>query len=341
MSENNPVELVPGLHQIRLPIPIKTLKSVFVYLVRDGDQNLLIDTGWNSEETYDALTTAFNEIGFSIGEIQNIVISHLHPDHFGLAARIKRESAKGRVLMHRFDAENLQERIQSHKRFLGNLDNWLLMHGTPVQVLGEMTGSSLEKMEDPSQPDVKLRGGELLKVGDKFRFEVIHTPGHTIGQICLYDQGGSTVLFSGDHVLPTITPNVSLSPLYVGDPLGDYVKSLEILRPLKVSKILPSHEYVFENLEKRLKEIEQHHTNRLQNTLDVVNSAGGPVSGYEVASMLRWYADWEKLNPWEKRAAVMETLAHLEHLKRNGKVAEVRDEEGEETRIHYLPLEHC
>lgn len=343
MSKNKPVEIVPGLYQIALPIPIKSLRTVFVYLARDDHENLLIDSGWNDEESYIALTNSFAEIDFSIKDVNNLVISHLHPDHFGLSERIKKEAPQAKIFMHSADAKSLQENVEDHARFIANLHDWLRVQGTPEKVLNEMLGSSaLEKFISPAQPDVKLNGGEILKVGKRFSFEVIHTPGHTIGQVCLYDRGGSNLLFSGDHVLPTITPNVSLSPLYEGDPLGDYIKSLEALKKINVSKVLPSHEYVFDNLQKRLEEIEEHHVARLQNTLDVVNSGNGAMSGYEVASKLHWYTgSWEKLTAWEKRAAVMETLAHLEHLKRNGKVTEAQEGVGDDMQVRYLSMSNC
>ncbi len=343
MSKNNPVEIVPGLHQISLPIPIKSLRNVFVYLAQDGEENLLIDTGWTGDESYDALVDALGQIDFSIDRIRNVVISHLHPDHFGLSARIKKEASACRIFMHRADADSLQENVEDHERFLANLHDWLRMHGTPDRILSEILQSStLENFINPAKPDVRVEGGELLRVGKRFSFEVIHTPGHTIGQICLYDRGGSELLFSGDHLLPTITPNVSLSPLYEGDPLGDYLSSLEVLRPIRASRVLPSHEYVFDHLQKRLDEIEEHHAERLQNTLEVVSVGGRAMSGYEVASKLRWYTgSWEKLSAWEKRAAVMETLAHLEYLKRKGKITEAQVGEGSDGRIQYLPLSSC
>lgn len=302
---------------------------------------MLIDTGWNSEESYNALNAAFKQIGFSVSEVRKIIVSHLHPDHFGLATRIKKEAPQSALLMHKADADSLKQNLAFHSQVVRKLDEWLIMHGVPSQAFSEIRGSSLENISRPSQPDVLLEGGELLKVGDSFSFEVISTPGHTIGQICMYDRGGSNLIFSGDHVLPTITPNISLSPIYNGDPLGDYLNSLEILRPIKASRILPSHEHVFENLQKRIDEIEEHHRSRLQNTLDVVNSGKVVVSGYDVATKMRWYAgSWEKLSTWEKRAAVMETLAHLEHLKREKRLVEVREMNDGDIRIYYKPVEN-
>ena len=85
-------EVLPGIFKIILPVPISSLKSVFVYLFRDKDENLLIDTGWSGEESWDVLKSAFAEIGFNAKDLQRVVISHFHPDHFGLSSRLKKEA---------------------------------------------------------------------------------------------------------------------------------------------------------------------------------------------------------------------------------------------------------
>ncbi|HZW57763.1 MAG TPA: MBL fold metallo-hydrolase [Nitrososphaerales archaeon] len=323
------LEVVPGMYQIRLPIPIKSLSSVYVYLIKSGDRNLLIDTGWDSQDSYVALKESLGATGLEISEIEKIVVSHLHPDHFGLSGRLKSEAPNATVLMHRADAVSLRDTREKFDRFLAALHDWIRVHGAPESDVKAMIDSSLpmSRFTPPARPDIELIGGESIRVGDTWDFLVIPTPGHTAGNICLYDKGGSGLLFSGDHILPTITPNVSLSPLYDGgDPLGDYLNSLEELRSLNPTKILPSHEYIFSGLSDRIDEIEEHHRERLADALHALGGVGEASSAYRVSSKLRWYTgSWEALSPWEKRAALMETLAHLEYLKRKGKVAEIQE----------------
>ena len=105
-------------------------------------------------------------------------------------------------------------------------------------------------------------GGEQLPIG-RFEFEVWWTPGHSPGHICFLERGKKFIL-TGDHVLPTITPNISLHPQQQGNPLGDYIASLKRLEDLDVDTVLPAHEYSFTDLRGRLREIEQHHDERLQ-----------------------------------------------------------------------------
>ena len=228
-------------------------------------------------------------------------------------------------MMHKFDADIIRGSKAEFKKFLSKLNDFIEFNGVPKSDLRKMIEATAPfvKYIDPAKPDIMLKGGESLSVG-KFKLQVIWTPGHTRGNICIYETGGSHVLFSGDHVLPTITPNVSLTPNYAGDPLGDYLASIDAIGKLdSVSKVLPSHEFVFENLSNRLVEIKQHHQERLADTLQALN-AGKVISAYEVASKLHWYTgSWEKLSAWEKRAALLETLAHLEYLARKNQVKKI------------------
>jgi glyoxylase-like metal-dependent hydrolase (beta-lactamase superfamily II) len=332
-------EVKSGLYQIRLPIPIRSLGYVFVYFIKNGDHSLLIDTGWPSDECFDALKESLGEIGSRPNQIDQIVVSHLHPDHFGLAEQLKEMNRDSKLIMHQADASLILERYEDYQGFTRELHEWLAVHGAPNDELKAMIDASSEMLNffRPPKPNVIVSGGERLNVGKDWSFEVVPTPGHTIGTICLYERNGSKILFSGDHILPTITPNVSLGPFYRGDPLGDYLNSLETVDRLEVETVLPSHEYIFSDLRKRVQEIKKHHEQRLNECLSVLednNEGRVAMSGYQVASKLHWYSGaWEKLGAWERRAALMETLAHLEYLKRKGKVTEI-SELGEDGKPH-------
>lgn len=323
----NVEEILPGLYKIELPLPVPSLNSVFAYLVRDNDENLLIDTGWNYQECYEALKSAFSEVRFDIPDLQKIIVSHLHPDHFGLSARLKKEAPSSVLMMHEKDALRLHMR-EKRNLFLNEIESWLRMHGMPEKDLRELNEFSAgrDKYFNPAPPDKLLQGGEKINVGT-FTFEVIHAPGHTKGNICLYETAKTQVFFSGDHVLPRITPNISLTPNYDGDPLGEYLESIQSLKDIKTNKVLPSHEYVFDSLTTRLNEIEKHHQERLADTMAAMGESqrsDGRMSAYEIALRLHWQpGSLDSLSAWQKRAAIMETLAHLEYLKRKRRITEV------------------
>jgi glyoxylase-like metal-dependent hydrolase (beta-lactamase superfamily II) len=322
------VELLPGLYQIRLPIPIKSLKTVFAYFAQDGDESLLIDTGWPSQESLKALESALGSIHVRLNQIRKVLVSHLHPDHFGQAELIKQRSSEIELIMHEKDAVGILDSDQEYEGYINAMHEWLRVHGVPGDELEPMRRVSLDMLKffKPARPNVVVSGGETIRVGGRWRFEVFSTPGHTPGTICLYDRGSSHVFFSGDHILPRITPNVSLTQRDKGDPLGDYLLSLERLGKLNTTEVLPSHEWVFTNLRKRIREIKDHHEARLTDALNIIEKAkpDDGTSAYKVATMMKWYnGHWNDLSPWNRRAAIMETLAHLEYLKIRGRLVEI------------------
>ncbi len=342
MKSETITEVKSGLYQIRLPIPIRSLGYVFVYFAKNGDHSLLIDTGWPSEECFNTLKESLSEIGSQPNQIEQIVVSHLHPDHFGLAEQIKEMNRDSKLIMHQADASLILDRYGDYRGFTKELHDWLAEHGAPSDELKAMIEASSEMLNffRPPKPNLIVSGGESVKVGEEWSFEVVPTPGHTIGTVSLYDRNGSKILFSGDHILPTITPNVSLGPFYRGDPLDDYLDSLDTVDRLDAETVLPSHEYIFSDLHKRVQEIKNHHRERLNECLSVLenyNQGKVSMSGYQIASKLHWYSGmWEKLGAWERRAALMETLAHLEYLKRKGKVTEISElNEDGKPRVEY------
>jgi glyoxylase-like metal-dependent hydrolase (beta-lactamase superfamily II) len=152
---------------------------------------------------------------------------------------------------------------------------------------------------------------------------VLWTPGHSPGHICFYERT-QRVILTGDHVLPSITPNVGLHPQQLGNPLGDYLASLKRLEPLEVDDVLPAHQHSFKDLRTRLRELAEHHYERLDEMLAIVGD--GHASGYDVASAVVWtIGTFDSFSPWMRRAAISETLAHLEYAVQEGRLRQVRE----------------
>ena len=120
-------------------------------------------------------------------------------------------------------------------------------------------------------------------------------------------------MFSGDHLLPSITSNISLWPEADPDPLGNYLSSLKKVKTLNIKLVLPAHGSSFTDLRKRVSELEEHHEQRLEK---ILSFAQNRASAYEIC--LRVFG--EDLPPHEKRFALGETLAHLSYLERRGKL---------------------
>ena len=306
------MEIIPGLHQLKVPIPNNPIGYVLPYLIEVPGGFTIIDPGWNAEESVMSLKRQLGELGLSFRDIKRVIVTHIHPDHYGMAGRIRQECG-AEVVTHEKEVEFISSRYTNPGPLLNTMGDWLTRHGIPRDEMRDLQYSSMpaRRFVEATEPDWTLTDGERLKMG-KLEFRVIWTPGHSPGHICFYEENERLVL-TGDHVLPTISPNVSLHPQSEDNPLGDYLRSLKKLRGLNARMVLPAHEYSFDDLEARLDELEHHHETRLQEMIDATRR--GADTAYEIARYVTWATGkFEDFNPWMRRSAVGETLAHLRYL---------------------------
>jgi glyoxylase-like metal-dependent hydrolase (beta-lactamase superfamily II) len=315
------MEVYPGIYQLKVPIPDNPLGYLNAYLVRGGDGWLLVDTGWNTEDAFASLEGQLKGLGVGFEDIAHIVVTHLHPDHYGLAGRLK-ELSPARLYLHSRDAAFIRTRYVDFEDLLRRMAELLRVHGVPEDILPQLQMASMpvQPFVAYAEPDVRLEGGEVLSTG-LFDLEVIWSPGHSPGHICLYERQ-KRILLAGDHILPAITPNISLNVQSGGNPLADYIASLRKMEGLEVDLILPAHEGIFQGLKRRIEEILSHHRER--NAAILAALGDGPQTACGVSRQIPWNAPgrvWDKLSPLDKRVAVTETLAHLEWLRGEGLVA--------------------
>ncbi len=326
------IEVIPGVYRLKIPIPHPSLKHVNTYLVREDNKCLLIDTGWNTEEALASLEKQLSGIGIGIKDISRIVLTHVHPDHYGLAGRLKQLSP-AKLALHYLEKDLIESRYVNMDKLLQQLGQWLRINGVPADELPALQTVSvgMAKFVAAAAPDITLRGGETISVGS-FNFEVIWTPGHSPGHISLYEPARK-ILISGDHILPTITPNIALHPQSGSNPLADYLNSLNRLRQRQVSLILPGHERPFTGLESRIAEIIQHHKQRNSEILEAIKPE--LKTAYQISTEMTWSSGtgWSDLSPLDKRMAILETLAHLESMRLSKKVARF----SKDSLIYYQP----
>ncbi|MDD5289475.1 MAG: MBL fold metallo-hydrolase [Dehalococcoidales bacterium] len=314
-------KIIDGIYQLKIPIPNNPLENTNIYIIQGIKNFTLIDTGWGSEEAFNSLSQQLAEIGVSFQKITQIIVTHAHFDHYGLAGRVKQLS-HAKIYMHHADREIFRTRYAVTEEFMHQSEQWFRLNGVPIAKSGviRMPFGGLGKPV-PAQPDILLDGGETLNC-DGFNVKVIWTPGHSPGHICLYD-AVHKLLFAGDHVLPVITPNISLMPQSNGNPLGDFLKSLFAVKNLDVSLVLPAHETIFSNLSERIEEIFHHHEMRSAEILKALSRS--LMTAYQISNLITWMPElggvkFEDLMPGDKRAAVSETLAHLKAMSVNRKV---------------------
>ncbi len=316
------IEVTPGIYRMPLPLPVPNLSHINTYLVKGDNSYLLIDTGWNTKEAFNSLKKQLAELGIEGKEISQIVVTHVHPDHYGLAGKLK--NLYGATLaFHHLEKDFIETRYVHMEELIKELGQWLQRNGVPPDRLAELQKASLPmlKFVTPTMPDTTLYGGETITCGD-FSFEVMPTPGHAPGHICLYEPD-KKILFSGDHILPTITPHVGIHPQSGSNPLGDYLDSLNRLKQLDVELVLPGHEQPFTEFKERIEGITHHHHFRNTEILAALDS--GSKTAFELTTGITWLHDvngvgWYKLGSWDKRMAILETVAHLEAMRATGEL---------------------
>jgi glyoxylase-like metal-dependent hydrolase (beta-lactamase superfamily II) len=316
-------EVLPGIWRLPLPLRDNPLGHVNTYLVRADDGYLLVDCGWDTADCLQALEGHLRALDVRFGDVRHLVVTHIHPDHYGLAGRL-REIANADLSFHRLERLYIESRYADADLLLGEMREWLRQHGTPQAELDRLSRSSMAILDrvQIAYPDRTLEGGEEIPCG-RFTFRVLWTPGHSAGHICLYDPL-HRVLLSGDHVLPRISPAITLHIQAAGNPLADYLDSLRLVGQLQAELVLPGHGDPFAGLAERAAELAAHHQARLREVLALLGA--DPARGttaFEVARQMRWGSrrTWDDLSGFERRLAVTETLAHLELLHARGQVA--------------------
>ena len=228
------------------------------------------------------------------------------------------------LLTHRWESDLIELRYSQFSENIHKMEAMLQRHGVPgldAEALESAFNAFPESIK-VTFPDRTLYGGETITTGI-YNLEVIWTPGHSPGHICLYEPV-NRLLFSGDHILQSITPNVSYNTESGDNPLGDYIHSLRKLQNLRVAKVLPAHGNVFANLRSRIEQIISHHNKRESEIQSALNKE--LCNAYDIASQITWNVPvlvWEQFPPQHKRFAVTEIIAHLEYMRWEGKVQKI------------------
>ena len=308
-------ELLPGLYQININLPGFAPGGVNLYLIRDGDTYATIDTGWETPESISSLEAQLAEFGLQFSDIRRAIITHCHGDHMGLMSRLKRLN-NAVTYMHRDEMDLIKVRYDRDNTYWPITDKFILSHGVPP---AELPPPELEMptLKSVVPPDILLEGGDEISIGE-YSLRVIETPGHTPGHISLYEPR-HRFLISGDVLLPTIATNAATHVLQMQNPLQMYLNSLSRLQELDIDMVLPGHEYPFSDHHKRIKELFEHYRQKRQAVLKVFRDGDFPRTAYDVSRRLSWTPHvksytWDRLNGWDRRLAMLQTIALLEEL---------------------------
>jgi len=317
---------IPPVEQLRgdlwsIPVPMGgPLRYVSVYaFALDGGGLGLIDTGWGSDESWTALQAGLDSIGGSVADVRGVLVTHLHYDHLGLAERLRQASGTW-VAMHPADAAVVgSAEHRDPAAFVAAEIDFLVSLGADRDEAAADVGPA-ENMGHFSRmavPDRLLTHGEHADFPG-WRLRAVHTPGHTPGHLCFHEER-TGLLFSGDHVLPRISPNISSTHSGTPDPLRDYLDSLAAMGTEEPAEVLPAHEWRFRGLRSRTAELTAHHEHRLGELLGAIRENPGSTP-WQLAAHLTWSRPWDQYERRMRIFAVTETDAHLRLLASRGLV---------------------
>ncbi|MEV7009826.1 MBL fold metallo-hydrolase [Streptosporangium sp. NPDC051022] len=314
-SEQRPTDIGDGVWSVPVPIPGNPLGYTLIYAIESPSGPVLVDAGWNHPDAWLALRDGLSTAGMDIREVRGVVVTHFHPDHAGLAGQVRQESGAW-VAMHEADValiKNLHEIEDDVRR--DSQAGMLRRAGANTIEVEEVTA---HRMRPPALPDRILHDRDLIDLPGR-RLRTVWTPGHTPGHVCLHLEDTGRI-FTGDHVLPGITPHIGIYPYDRTDvdPLGDFLGSLEKVADLGMLEALPAHEWTFQDAAARARAIGAHHEEKLLQLAALLAEAGEPLTIWEVAARMTWNRPWEDLPSMLRGMAASEAAAHLRTLEVRG-----------------------
>lgn len=308
---------VPPLEQVRqdvwalaLAMPTGHIPYSLCYLLLDSAGGVhLVDPGWDSDENWAALVGALGQVDRTPADLRSTVVTHLHPDHLGMAERVRRETG-ARVILHR-----TEQAVLEHGWNREPLEPKLAEWGVPADRHAEMSAVLALSTGYPEfhANDVVDDGTRLDIPG--FDLIAMHTPGHTSGHLCLREDARQLML-TGDHLLPSIYAGLGLGAP-TANPLADYLESLERVSAYPDHEVLPGHGYRFIGLAERASASAAHHLRRTREVQAVLAQGGDPTV-WQIASRLTWTAGWQNLSGFFLFSALLQTAMHRDYLASGG-----------------------
>lgn len=317
------VEVAPGIGWIRMPMPIP-LDHINVYLLRDEDGWIVVDTGLNTAEAK-ALWELIAHERLDGLPIKAVLCTHFHYDHAGLAHWL---TERFQVPLYMTYGEYYMMRTS----YVPLTDTPAPSHAAFLERAG-LTAHDIQAMHDSlrgdpflpttSPPFRRLSDNQVLCIGAR-EWRVVIGAGHSPEHACLYCED-ERILISGDQLLPGISSNVQVTSAEPeGDPLQQWLDSLDRLDTLAPDTlVLPSHQRVFRGLSERVQALRDHHAGQLDQLCAFIEGNGGSNT---LAAMQTLFPRLR--GPIDRFLALGETVAHLSWLRFNRRIRRTLDDAG-------------
>ena len=299
----------PEIKMFTVPIAIRALKFASVYRIKTEKGTYLIDAGMD-RAGFDFLLNS----GVDFSEIDGILLTHLHIDHLG-GGVIASEKDGIPLYIGKNDLEFIFKMQEDVDGYAGNDEKILEMNGVPdpSSLAFRKENPVFAKLDEYAR--LSINSFDKLPV-TKTGIEYVSTPGHSPGSTC-FIPSGTDIIFTGDHILEKITPNISYYD-GVTDFLGHYIDSLRKTALLPVNNAYPGHGGPFSNVKGRIESLLSHHTTRMEEILNIIN--GKMMTAYDIACNMTWSRGrhLDSMNHMEKKFAIGEAISHLRHMETTG-----------------------
>ncbi len=253
-------EVYTGIYRLRLPVP-GALRSINSFLLKGREGWSVIDAGPPLPKCKEQWETAIEDLGIQFTDIKQILITHGHIDHVGLAGWLQEKSG-AKVIM--TEDEYKQAFYPDETEQVGSLyyQDGMLSLGIKAEEIEQMTAILRFATVIPEPwPEVQFLEEKSIEFGDR-PWEVVLTTGHTNAHVCLFNRE-DRLLLSGDQILPTISTVIRFPTRVDDNPLEQYLDSLNRLLQLNPAWIMPAHGEPFDDLDARIDQLYKHHEERL------------------------------------------------------------------------------
>lgn len=309
-------EVYKNIFMFQVPLPNSALKSINIYVIKSGDKALILDTGYNTEESKIEMVKNLELLNVKIRN-STLILTHLHADHTGLASFFYQQGAN--LYASKVDGHLMNGMAEGS--YWDRLGSFIKLYGVEEEIeLKDNPGYNF-RLSYPVEFN-ELKVGEFISWGD-YDLEVIDLIGHTPGHIGLYERNHK-FLFGADTVLEPITPNITYWGGEWQDILGTYIATLNKVKDMDLEYVFSTHRKLVKDPKKRIDEIIKHHHLRLEEITNAMDFNRNDYTIRDISKNISWKIranSWDDFPKPQKWFATGETMSHMDYLLNRGYVS--------------------